>query len=129
MLKKTLFGFGLVLVVIAVSACTTFKVSGAQVTTEIPSYTSVGEFEIVVNVNEFLGNSGGSNLFNVSADKMDPAIYDAIQREIRKYTADAAVNVTIEYKAKFTDILLNGLTLGIWAPAHAYVSGTVIKYQ
>ena len=113
----------------AVSACTTFQVSGAQVTTEIPSYTAVGDFDIVVNVNEFLGNSGGINLFNVTADKMDPAIYDAIQREIRKYTADAAVNVTIEYKAKFTDILLNVITLSIYAPAHAYVSGTIVKYQ
>ncbi|MEM5948030.1 hypothetical protein WKV44_05700 [Spirochaetia bacterium 38H-sp] len=89
----------------------------------------MGEFDITVKVNEFLGNSGGTNLLNLSADAMDTAIYDAIQREIQKYTGDAAVNVIIEYKAEFLDLLLNNFTFGIYAPATAHVTGTIVKYK
>ncbi len=113
----------------AIVGCTTFKFSGAQVTTQLPAYTSVGTFDITVWVNEFLGSSGGENLFNLSADAMDAPIYDAIQREIHKYSGDAAVNVTIEYNASFVDILLNAVTSGIWAPAEAHITGTVVKYS
>ncbi len=113
----------------AVAGCTTFKFSGAQVTTQLPAYTSVGTFDVRVWVNEFLGSSGGANLFNLSADAMDTPIYDAIQREIHKYSGDAAVNVTIEYQASFVDILLNAVTSGIYAPAEAHITGTVVKYS
>ncbi|AEJ19946.1 Bor/Iss family lipoprotein [Gracilinema caldarium] len=116
------------LVLFAVS-CTTFKFEGAQVTREIPSYNTVGTFDISVKVHEFLGASGGSNLFNVTADKMNTIIYDAIQREIQKYTGDAAVNISIEYEANFIDLLLNGITYGIYAPATAHIKGTIVKYN
>lgn len=119
----------LLLVVLVFASCTTFKVSGVQVTREIPSYQVVGEFEITVKVFELLGLSGGANLFNVTADKMDTAIYDAIQREIQKYTGDAAVNITIEYRASAGNIIVNGLTGTIAAPAQAIVTGTVVKYS
>ncbi len=113
----------------AIVGCTTFKFSGAQITTQLPAYTSVGTFDITVWVNEFLGSSGGANLLNITADAMDAPIYDAIQREIHKYSGDAAVNVTIEYNASFVDILLNGITGGIYAPAEAHITGTVVKYS
>lgn len=119
----------LLLVVLVLASCTTFKVSGVQVTREIPSYQVVGEFEITVKVFELLGLSGGANLFNATADKMDTAIYDAIQREIQKYTGDAAVNITIEYRASAGNIIVNGLTGTIAAPAQAIVTGTVVKYS
>jgi hypothetical protein len=118
----------LVVLAVALSGCTSFKFAGAQITKEIPSYNSVGTFDITVPVNEFLGQSGGTNLFNVTAEAMDTEIYDAIQREIQKYTGDAAVNVTIVYEATFLDILLNGITFGIYAPAHAHITGTIVKY-
>ncbi len=114
---------------VALVSCTTFKFSGAQVTTQLPAYTSVGTFDITVWVNEFLGSSGGANLFNITADAMDTPIYDAIQREIHKYSGDAAVNVTIEYNASVVDILLNAVTSGIYAPAEAHITGTVVKYS
>ena len=110
-------------------SCTTFQFSGAQVTKTIPSYSSVGTFDVTVKVHEFLGNSGGMNLLNVTADEMDTKIYDTIQREIQKYTGDAAVNITIEYEASFIDLLLNGITFGIYAPATARIQGTVVKYS
>jgi len=62
------------LVLLTVMSCTTFKFEGAQVTTEIPSYNAVGDFDITVKVHEFLGASGGTNLLNVSADAMNTKI-------------------------------------------------------
>lgn len=115
--------------VLFAASCTTFKLEGTQVTREIPSYTSVGTFDITVKVHEFLGSSGGANLLNVTSDAMNTKIYDAIQREIQKFTGDAAVNISIEYKAGFVDLLLNGVTWGLYAPGTAHVTGTVVKYS
>jgi len=119
----------IVLLAISAISCTTFQFSGAQVTKTIPSYASVGTFDVTVKVHEFLGSSGGANLLNITADAMDTKIYDTIQREIQKYTGDAAVNITIEYEASFIDLLLNGITFGIYAPATARIKGTVVKYS
>lgn len=80
-------------------------------------------------VNEFLGTSGGANIVNATATNMDNPIYDAVRREINKYSGDAAVNVTVQYEASFVDLLLNGITFGVYAPAHAKIKGTVVKYQ
>ena len=117
------------LILLVFISCTTFKLSGAQVTKTIPSYTTVGTFDVTVKVHEFLGNSGGANLLNITADAMDTKIYDTIQREIQKYTGDAAVNITIDYEASFIDILLNNITFGIYAPATARLKGTIVKYS
>lgn len=115
--------------VLLIASCTTFQLSGIQQSADLPSYQTVGEFETTVQVNEFIGEPGGANLFNVTATAMDDQIYDAIRREIQRYSGDAAVNVTVEYKASFVDYLLNGLTLGFYSPARAEVSGVIIKYQ
>lgn len=128
-MKKIFPVIALVLVALFAVSCTTFKFEGAQVTREIPSYNPVGTFDITVKVHEFLGASGGANLLNVSSDAMNTKIYDSIQREIQKYTGDAAMNVTIEYQASFIDLLLNGITYGIYAPATAHIKGTVVKYN
>jgi len=118
----------LVAVVLVVS-CTTFQVSGVQMNQETPSYQAVGQFEKKIVINEFLGNSGGINLLNVTATNMDEKIFDAIRREIEMFSGDAAVNVTIKYEATFIDLLLNVLTASIYAPAHATISGTIVKFQ
>ncbi len=128
-MKKSIVLISLVVAALFVSSCTTFKFEGAQVTREIPSYNAVGNFDINVKVNEFLGASGGANLLNVTADNMNTAIYDAIQREIQKFTGDAAVNISIEYQAGFVDLLLNGITWGLYAPATAHIKGTIVKYN
>ncbi len=111
------------------ASCTTFQLSGSQVTREIPSYDTVGQFDIKVTCHEFLGTSGGANLFNATSDAMDTAIYDAIQREIQKFTGDAAMNVEITYTASFTNILINCITFGLYAPATAHVTGVIVKYD
>ena len=60
---------------------------------------------------------------------MDEKIYDAIQREIQKYTGDAAVNVTVIYKVTLIDALLNSVSGSIIAPAVAEISGVIVKYN
>jgi hypothetical protein len=127
-MKIALLALGAALTIF-LAGCTTFKLSGAQVTAELPSYTKVGTFDITVWVNKFLGSSGGITLFNITSDATDKPIYDAIQQEIHKYSADAAIDVTIEYKASFVDILLNAVTANIYAPGEAHVTGTIVKYN
>ena len=128
-MKKSIKLATAVLVIAMIASCTSFQMSGIQITAEIPSYQTVGEFEITVRVTEFLGTAGGINLFNVSADAMDEKIYDAIQREIQKFTADAAVNVTVKYQASLMNLILNGITMTFVAPATATVTGVLVKYQ
>jgi hypothetical protein len=127
-MKGSLRIVGLLAVLALVASCTTFQVSGVQVNRQTPSFRNVGQFETTVAVNEFLGSSGGANLANVTSTAMENPIFDAIRREIEKYSGDAAVNVTIRYEATALDVILNGLTGGIWAPAHAVISGTVVKF-
>lgn len=128
-MRKIYIAAAVALVALFAASCTTFKFEGAQITREIPSYNTVGTFDITVKIHEFLGVSGGANVLNVSADGMNTKIYDAIQREIQKFTGDAAVNVSIEYKAGFIDMLLNGFTWGVYAPATARVKGSIVKYN
>jgi len=128
-MKQALRIIGVLAALVLVASCTTFQVSGVQMNKETPSFQAVGQFEKTIAVHEFLGSSGGVNLVNITATNMDEAIFDAIRREIEKFSGDAAVNVTIKYEATFIDVLLNGITSGIYAPAHATVSGTIVKFK
>ncbi len=128
-MKRALQIVAIVMTVLAVGACTTFQLSGIQVVEDMPGMQPIGDFEVKVSVHEFLGNSGGANLFNASATAMDNEIYDAIRREVEKRSGDAAINVTVEYQASFVNLLLNGLTFGLYAPATAHLSGTVVSYN
>lgn len=117
------------LVGIAIAGCTTFQVSGMQVVEEMPGMTPIGDFEVSFRVSEFLGLSGGPNLFNVSATNMDNEIRDAIRREIENRSGDAAINVQVKYEATFLDLLFGQVTFNIWAPATATITGTVISFN
>jgi hypothetical protein len=124
--------FRIICIIVAVGlvlSCTTFQVSGVQMNKETPSFQTIGQFETKVVVHEFLGESGGINFVNITATNMDEKIFDAIRREIEKFSGDAAVNVTIKYEATFVDLLLNVITASIYAPAHATISGTIVKFQ
>lgn len=115
--------------VLAVSACTTFQMSGIQVVKDMPGMQPLGDFQTTVKVHEFIGSSGGANLFNLTADAMDDEIYDQIRREVDRRSGDAAINVTVQYQASFLDLVLNGITWGLYAPATAVISGTVVSYN
>lgn len=128
-MKKKMLVLAALTIIVLTTACTTFNLSGVQINEEMTSYKAVAEFETTVMVNEFLGSPGGMNLFNATARAMDNPIYDSLRREIHKYSGDAAVNITVQYKATFIDILLSVMTWGIYTPAHADIKGTIVKYQ
>jgi len=128
-MKRLVRIIGILAMLGLIVSCTTFQLSGVQMNKETPSYQPVGQFEVSVPVHEFLGGPGGANFANITATKMDTKIFDAISREIDKFSGDAAVNVTVEYQATFVDLLLNALTSGIYAPAHAKISGTIVKFR
>jgi hypothetical protein len=127
---KILKLMGVLVVGIAILAsCTTFKASGLSYDLKAPKTTSLGDFKVEVWVNEFLGSSGGANLFNITADATEGPVKDAIQKEIKDRNGDAAINVTIEHQASFVDILLNVVTSSIYAPGMVIVTGTIVKYE
>jgi hypothetical protein len=113
--------------IVTITSCTTFQVSGVEVHQTRTDGTVIGNFNIEVNIHKFLGSSAGTNMFNVSSDATDPVIVQAIRNEIQNQGGTAAVNVKIVYKATFVNMLLNGITSTIYAPATAYISGTIIK--
>ena len=112
---------------LAVASCTTFKSSGLAMYATPPQGTVLGEFHTTVWVNEFLGSAGGVKLLNISANATDNAVTDAIAREIRAKNGTEAINVDIKYKASILNLILNGLTLGLWAPGTVEISGIVVR--
>ena len=125
-MKTVLF---VLLAVLLLASCTTFKMSGTSMNMDTPPFHNVGELDIVVNVHEWLGTSGGANLANISATNMDNKLYDSIEREVKKAGGDAVLNLNVEYKASFINILLNLITFNVYAPAQAHVTGNIIKYE
>ena len=119
----------LVVAAALLASCTTFKASGLSYSLKSTKTTVLGDFKTEVWVNEFLGSSGGANLFNITADATEGPVKDAIQNAIKEKNGDAAINVTIEHQASFVDILLNALTSSIYAPGNVIVSGTIVKYE
>ena len=116
------------LLLVLFGSCTTMKISNVQYTRSTVSARSLGEFEITVPVREWLGVSGGPNILNITAARMDKAIKDAVMDEVMTRGGDAAVDVTIVYKSKLGNLILNSITALIYAPATAVVTGTIVEY-
>jgi hypothetical protein len=110
-----------------IAGCTTFKASGLAVIPAGGNYTIVGDFHTEVWINEFLGASAGPKLFNITADATDSPIWAAIDEQVRQRGGIGAINIAIEHKASFANLLLNALTSGLYAPSIVRISGTVIK--
>jgi hypothetical protein len=125
-LKVLLF---LVVVAAFLASCTTFKASGLSYALQPSKTTVLGNFRTELWIHEFLGASGGANLFNITADATEGPVTQAIQNAIVEKGGDAAINVTIEHQASFVDIVLNALTSSIYAPGNVIVSGTIVKYE
>ena len=108
--------------------CTTFKASGlAYVPAGSAKYTVVGNFNTSVWVHEFLGSSGGAKLANITAEATDGPVTNAIEAAIKEKGGTSAINITIVHQASLVNLILNGLTGGLYAPSMVIVSGTVIK--
>jgi len=108
-------------------ACTTFQASGFQVGMSTSGIEVLGDFSTKVYINKFLGQSGGTNFLNLSANATSGPIRDAIDREITKKGGTAAINVSVKFGSNPLQWFLNYLTINIWAPATATITGTVIK--
>jgi len=129
-MKKSGFFVLLAAVALLFASCTSFQASGLayrQQPQGTPSYTVLGDFQRVITVNAFLGSSGGTKLFNATADVMDGPIHDVILKEIAAKGGTGAINIKVVQKASFINILLNSLTATIYAPCDVEISGTVIK--
>ena len=136
MMKKTMstkmrvcFGLVVLAVIAVTTSCTAFRVDGLEVHQTATKGTSVGDFNIKVRVNKFLGLASGYNVFNITSGATDPAVIQAIRDEIQNRGGTSAVNVKIVYKATFPNLLLNGITFFIYAPATAEITGTIIKSE
>ena len=87
----------------------------------------LGEFSTKVYVNKFLGQSGGTNLLNLSSNATTGPIRDAIEKEIQKKGGTAAIYVSIKYGSNPLQWFANYFTFNIWAPATVTISGTIIR--
>jgi len=117
--------FGMVL-----TGCTTFQASGLQMSLYIngQKYEKVGNFSEKEWTNKFLGwGTNGGTLFNLSSNATDPKVRDAIEKNIKKYGGDAAIDVKIKYGSNPLHWILTWITIGIWVPGTVTVTGTVVK--
>lgn len=116
----------LALALLFIASCTTVSFQGMQMTTDVPSFNVVGEFERTISQHAIIGGWSGGSLVKMSDN--DERIFSIITDEVQKKGGDAAIDVTIEYGAGFVDLLLNAVTLSIYNPGKIKISGTIIKY-
>ena len=63
---------------LTLSSCMSFKASDLSVLRQDNSMKLLGHFEKTVVVHEFLGASGGVNLFDITADVMEDKITEIV---------------------------------------------------
>jgi hypothetical protein len=114
------------LALLLMASCTTASFQGMQMTTQVPSFNVVGQFERTLSQHAIIGGWSGGSLVKLSDN--DERIFAIITDEIQKKGGDAAIDVTIEYGANVVDLLLNAVTFSIYNPGKVSISGTVIKY-
>ncbi|MDD7417232.1 MAG: hypothetical protein SPI86_08440 [Treponemataceae bacterium] len=125
--EKIVFLAGLVICLTALVGCTTFQVNGLSWMPTNTEYVVCDHFKTRKTVHEFLGVSGGANLFNISSKVMNDKITKIITNEVQKAGADGAINISIEYKVGFWHTIANSFTGSIWAPARVIVEGDLVK--
>jgi len=128
--KRVNFIMVLVLMVsigIVVTSCTSFQVSGIEIAPHASVGDIIGDFDITVRLSKFLGNSAGTNLFNVTSGVTDPLVDNAVKAEIIRMGGSKAINVKMEHRAGFWNMFWNSVTMSIYAPSRVRVTGTVIR--
>jgi hypothetical protein len=115
------------LVLLILASCTTVSFQGLQMQKDLESYSVVKDFEITMKDTKALGAGTGYAL--ISLNQPDERIFEEIRREIDKVSGDAAIDVTIEYKTTFTDMLLNSVTGTLYSPRTIKVTGTIVSYN
>jgi hypothetical protein len=130
--KKILMGILVIVLVFGsvLTGCTTFQASGFQsgLVLNGQKYEKVGDFSEKEWTNKFLGwGSNGGTLFNLSSDATDPKVREAIEKNVKKFGGDGAVDVKIQYGSNPVQWFLTFITGGIWMPGTVTVTGTVVK--
>lgn len=126
-MKKNYFLLLLLVLPLVFAGCTTFKAEGLSYFKDYSDYNVIGHFEKSVTVNEFLGYSAGANLFDFSADAMSDELFVILSREVEKRNGDGIINLDIEYSSTFLQMLINGLTGYVYAPAKLTVKGDIVR--
>ncbi|WGK68592.1 hypothetical protein P0082_08885 [Candidatus Haliotispira prima] len=122
------FVFGLLSVlVLMLSGCITSQYSNLQYGFDTEGYSEVSDLDVRVSSVEFFGDSGGINLFNISATNTDKVTKAAIKKEIEAAGGTAARNIKLVQKASFWNLLVNMITLKIVAPSKVMITGNIIK--
>jgi hypothetical protein len=121
---------GLLVLGIVLAGCTTFQASGLQMGLVIngQKYEKLGDFSEKEWTNKFLGwGGGGGTLFNLSSGATDPQVREAVEKNIKKYGGDAAIDIKIKYGSNPIQWILQRITTGIWVPGTVTVTGTIVK--
>ncbi len=126
-MKKMIMVATMLVAIFTIVGCTTFKAEGLSYAIPNTNDVIISSFERTVTVHEFVGVSGGTNLFNITADAMNEKISEVILAEIAKAGGNAAKNITIEYKVGVLHYLANAFTGTIWAPSGLTISGDIIR--
>jgi len=117
--------FGMVL-----AGCTSFVASGLQMGLVIngQKYEKVADFSEKQWTNKFLGwGANGGTLFNLSSDATELQVRKAVEKNIKKYNGDAAIDVKIKYGTNPLHWIFTYITVGIWMPGTVTVTGTIVK--
>ncbi len=77
-------------------------------------------------MNKFLGSSAGATFVNVSQTNYDFLVADICRKVAIRYGGIGVEDVSVVHEASAGCILLNAITLGIYAPSEVVVSGYVI---
>jgi len=119
-MKNKGFWFGMLVIVFAFSmvliGCTTFVASGMQMGLVIngQKYEKVRDFSEKEWTNKFLGwGVNGGTLFNLSSEATDPQVRKAVEKNIKKYGGDAAIDIKIKYGSNPIQWILTAITGGI----------------
>jgi hypothetical protein len=127
MKKALVFAVSAALVLGLFGACTSFQASGLEFHNTPTSGDVLGDFDVTVTINKFLGTPAGITLANIGQDSVDPKVTETIRNEIASKGGTAAVNVKVENQATPLQIVLTYITGAIYAPATVHITGTVIK--
>ncbi|MCR4580416.1 MAG: hypothetical protein K5681_08720 [Treponema sp.] len=124
--KKGAGGLLIAVLLLLASSCTTFKAEGLSFIPFTNGTQVIGHFREGKTVIELLGQSGGSNLFNITSGAMKDKITGIIWNEVNKMGGNAAINVEVTYSVGPIGYFFNVITFNILAPARVVVEGDVV---
>ena len=108
--------------ILLVAGCQTVTFQGIQAVKEVPSYTVVKDFHVIIKDPHLISGL-------VPLGQPDQRIFSYIQDEITKLSGDAAINVELDYGFTLIDFLVTSITGGFFTPRTITISGTVVKYR